>query len=197
MQPEIQNLIDRWNNGDERAAETLYTTFRTAVLRLAFAIVGERESAEEIMQDALAYALMNTHHFDPERASFKTWLFTITISRSRDFLRKKRLPLLELLETWLDGGIPQLIDPAPLPESELMQNERQQAVWNAVQNLPRTQREALVLRYWNECTYHEIAAITACPVTTAQTRVLAAYAKLRAELQPAWQAENPAEEPTP
>jgi len=51
--------IERWQRGDERAAELLYNQFREQTFRLAYGLLGHREDAEEAAQDALTYALVN------------------------------------------------------------------------------------------------------------------------------------------
>ena len=72
-------LIQRWQkNGDEQAAEGLYRAHCERVYRLAYALLGDGDDAEEVMQDSLVYALTRINLYDPQRASFTTWLHTIT-----------------------------------------------------------------------------------------------------------------------
>ena len=94
-----EQLIQQWRNGDQNSAEMLYNQWRADVLRLAFGLLNNgtddaRADAEEVMQDALLYALANINRFDPQRAAFRTWLHRITVSRVRDKQRRKRFPLL-------------------------------------------------------------------------------------------------------
>ena len=185
MQPEILHLIERWRNGDERAAEALYNTYRTDMLRLAWSIVQDGEAAEEIMQDAMTYALMNIHNYDENKSAFKTWLFTITVSRSRDFLRKKR-PLLVNLADWLELGHQPEDQNHEKPESSAVRGETSQELWSAMQELPQKQREALILRFWGDCTYHEMSEILDAPLPTIQSRVRFGYQKLRKLFHPEW-----------
>ena len=185
MQPEIQRLIERWKKGDQRAAETLYTTYRRDVFRLCCSFLNDSQLAEEVLQDAFNYALLNIHNYKPERASFKTWLFTIAMSRSKDQLRRKRLPFVSLME-WFERSQWEPAASDPLPEGVLNHKETQILLWNLVQALSPKLREALILRYWGGCTYQEIAEIAHCPLTTAQSRVRLAYDKLRKQLRPEW-----------
>ena len=96
----LEALIERWRAADERAAEAIYNLHRDRTFRLAYGLLGNTEDAEEAAQDALAYALLNIHHFDEKRSKFTTWLHMITVSRSRDVLRKRRLPTFSLT-AWL------------------------------------------------------------------------------------------------
>src|SRR5512135_113045 len=100
---DIDELIHRWQEQDERAAEALYNHFRDQVFQLAYGLLGNLADAEEVAQDALGYALLNIRRFDPDRSSFRTWLHTITVSRCRNRYRRKRLSSVSLF-TWLEEG---------------------------------------------------------------------------------------------
>jgi len=173
-------LIERWRNGDERAAEALYNGHRDPVFRLAYGLLGDLSDAEEVAQDALTYALVNIHRYDPNRASFTTWLHIIAVSRCRDRHRRRRLPSLSLT-AWLGRG-GDVADSAPAPEHRAIQSEVRSQVWEAVQALSQPLREAILLRYWAGHTYREMAEILDCPVGTAQSRVRLAYQRLREAL---------------
>lgn len=173
-------LIAAWQAGDERAAEALYAAHRDNAFRLAYGLLGNAEDAEEAAQDALTYALVNIQRYAPERSSFATWLYTITVSRCRDRQRRKRLPSFSLSE-WLSRG-QDIPDAALGPEAALIETERHDALLQAIQKLSPPLREALILRYWAGYTFQEIADIMDCPLPTAQSRVRLAYQQLRAVL---------------
>jgi RNA polymerase sigma-70 factor (ECF subfamily) len=174
-------LIQRWlDTGEERAAEALYQAHRERVFRLAYALLGDADDAEEVMQDAMVYALTRIDLYDPERSSFTTWLHTITVSRCRDRKRRKRLPKVPLSE-WAEGER----RPTFGPEDVAVAHESQQELWQALDQLSPKLREAVVLRYWGEHTYQEMAQILSCPLSTAQSRVRLAYEQLRKLLTPA------------
>ena len=169
-------FIDRWRTGEQAAAELIYNHHRERTFRLAYGLLGNTEDAEEAAQDALGYALSNIHHFDERRSKFTTWLHMITVSRSRDIMRKRRLPTFSLT-TWLARGKnPE--DPRPGPEKKIERVESHNQVWLEVQQLSPLLREAVVLRYWGGHTYQEIADIVGCPMKTAQSRVRLAHKKL-------------------
>jgi len=174
-------LIQRWlNTGEERAAEALYQAHRERVYRLAYALLGDASDAEEVMQDAMVYALTRIDLYDPQRASFTTWLHTITVSRCRDRKRRKRLPKVPLTD-WTEAEGSQ----ASGPEGTTVARESQRELWQALDQLSPKLREALVLRYWGGHTYQEMAQILSCPLSTAQSRVRLAYEQLRKLLSPA------------
>ena len=177
---DIDILITRWQQGDQRAAELLYNQYRDRIYRLAYGLLGNVGDAEEVAQDALTYALVNIKRYDPNRAQFSTWLHTITVSRCRDRQRRKFLPQFSLT-VWLQRGL-DLHDPNPTPEQVTTKHEMNDEVWQAVQQLKPQLREAVILRYWAGHTYREMAQILECPVPTAQSRVRLAYGRLRASL---------------
>ena len=180
--PNRNIFIQRWQDGDERAAEALYNHHRDATFRLAYGLLRDRSDAEDVAQDALIYALTHIDRFDPERASFQTWLHTITVSRCRNRYRRRRLPSFSLTQ-WLQRG-GDAPDPSPSPERQATQMETRTELWAAIQTLKPKHREAVLLRYWAGHTFQEMAEILGCPLRTAQSRVRLAYTELRAILAP-------------
>jgi RNA polymerase sigma-70 factor (ECF subfamily) len=179
-----EHLIQRWlKNGDEQDAEALYRMHQARIYRLAYALLGDAQDAEEVMQDTMVYALNNVARYDPQRAAFTTWLHTIAVSRCRDRKRRKRLPKVSL-DGWTDGHDPSS-DNSRGPEETTMWQESSSELWQALQELSPKLREAIVLRYWSGHTYQEMADILRCPLPTAQSRVRLAYEQLRKRLSPA------------
>jgi len=176
----LTTLIERWQAGDQRAAEEIYNLHQARVYRLSYGLLGNAEDAEEVAQDALTYALLNIHNFDEKRSKFTTWLHMITVSRSRDLHRKHKLPTISISD-WFRGHREQKSG-QPTPEQKAIQQEKQNAVWKAVQHLNPPLREAIILRHWGGHTYREIADITGCPLRTAQSRVRLAYRRLEKTL---------------
>lgn len=176
MQQEI-HLLDRWRRGDQQAAEEIYNRFSQRAHWLAYSLLGNQEDAEEVMQDALLYALANIKRYDADKARFSTWLHIITVSRCRDRQRKKRLASFSLF-SMLRGGN-EIPDKAPLPEKQVSKKFTQSEVWHAIQQLSPKLREAIVLRFWAGHTYQEMGLIMGCALTTAQSRVNLAYKKLQ------------------
>jgi RNA polymerase sigma factor (sigma-70 family) len=174
-------MVQRWLEGDERAAEALYQHHRDRVFGLAYGLLGDVSEAEEVAQDALTYALLNTRRFDSRRASFMTWLNIITVSRCRDRYRRRRFRGRALLDWMSRGG--DIPDPGPGPESHIVDAEDRSQVWMAVRELSPELREAIVLRYWAGHTYKEISDILGCPLRTAQSRVRIAFRELRKALE--------------
>ena len=173
-------LIRRAQDGDERAARQLFERYRLRTYRLALGLLGDEADAEEVAQDALTYALLNIRRYKPELSSFSTWLHTITVSRSRDKRRRKILPSISMAQ-WLGMGN-QLRDHAPGPEAHAMRSETEGGLMVALDQLSPKLREAIVLRFYADCTYKEMGEIMNCSLNTARSRLRLAIEKLRAQL---------------
>jgi RNA polymerase sigma-70 factor (ECF subfamily) len=175
------SLIERWKSEDQRAAEALYNRYSPQIFRLAYGLLMDQADAEEVMQDTLLYALSHIQKYDPDKASLRTWLHKIAVSRCRDKRRRKRLVKIPLA-TWLRKG-QDATDPHLLPEQQAIAQNNRDQIWLAVQNLSPKLIEVVILRYWAGHTFREIAEILDCPVPTAQSRVQFAHSKLRTMLQ--------------
>jgi RNA polymerase sigma-70 factor (ECF subfamily) len=177
---EVDATISRCLSGDQTGYASLYNTFAPGIYRLCYSLVLNRQDAEDVTQETFVYAFKNLRRFDARRASFKTWLYTIAVSRCRNTYRRKRLPLIDLLQVFLHDT------PAPKsesPESVLAIHDAKKAVENALSSLTPPLREAIVLRYGHGLTYREIAEIMRCPAKTAESRVRLAHERLRGMLQ--------------
>jgi RNA polymerase sigma-70 factor, ECF subfamily len=173
-------LVRRAQQGDERAARDLFDVYQLRTYRLALGLLGDEADAEEVAQDALTYALLNIHRYKPELSSFSTWLHTITVSRSRDKRRRKILPSISITQ-WLGMGN-QIRDYAPGPEAHCMRREVEGGLTDALNKLSPKLREAIVLRFYADCTYKEMGEIMDCSLNTARSRLRLAIEKLRTHL---------------
>lgn len=177
----IEKLIERCLQGEQFAFTQLYDRFAAGTYRLCYSLVLNKQDAEDVVQEAFVYAFKSLHRFDPSRASFKTWLYTITVSRCRNTYRRKRLPQIDLSQMFtLNVAAPR----SETPEARLTQRMAQDAITTALASLSPQLREAVVLRYGHGLVYREIAEVMGCPPKTAESRVRLAHNRLRHLLQP-------------
>lgn len=173
-------LIERCVEGDQQGYAELYQRYAESVYRLCNTLLYTQEDAEDVVQESFVYAFKNIARYDSDKAAFKTWLFTIAISRCRNMYRRKQFPTINL------SAALQLKIAAPngeRPEAALARSNVREAVEAAVKALQPQLREALVLRYAHGLTYREIAEIMDCPQKTAESRVRLAHKKLRTTMQ--------------
>jgi len=167
-----QDLIARALAGDEAAARELHDAHYPAVLRLAYMLLQNLQDAEDATQDAFVYAFEHLAQYDPARAAFATWLKVIVTSRCRDRQRRWRIKWLSLQALTEAGLEPADETPAHQPDVVLDLVGMQQAVWEALNQVPRKSRQALILRYYGGLSYPEMARALGCSVSTAKSRVV-------------------------
>lgn len=167
--------------GTQSAFSQLYTHFAPGTYRLCYSLVLNKEDAEDVMQESFVYAFKNLARFDADKASFKTWLYTIAVSRCRNTYRRKQFLMIDF------SHLIQLQFAAPhseTPEAVLSQRESAEVIQKALVELTPILREAVVLRYGHGLTYREMADIMDCPQKTAESRVRLAHEKLKDILRP-------------
>lgn len=176
---EVDLLVEHCVAGEESAFVAVYKLYAGLIYRLCFGLLQHREDSEEVLQDTFEYAFRKINKYDARKASFKTWLYRIAISRCRNKRRRKWLVTLPLTqnigETVVDASAP-----APLEVSVL--NEQQQVIWRALGELSPKIRETLYLRYYEALTYAEIGIILNIPSKTAESRVRLGHKTLRSIL---------------
>ena len=166
-----QELIERALAGDESAARQLHDTHYPAVLRLAHMLLQNLQDAEDATQDAFVYAFQNLARYDREKASFATWLKVIVTSRCRDRQRRQRFRWLSLQWLTESGLEPEDETEDHQPHTALELVGMQQMIWDALNQVPQKSRQALVLRYFGQLSYREMAQALDCTVSTAKSRV--------------------------
>jgi len=166
-----QNLIKHALTGDETAARKLHETHYPAVLRLAYMLLQNLQDAEDATQETFVYAFEHLAQYDPARAAFATWLKVIVTSRCRDLQRRHRFRWLSLQDLMETGFEPQDETPDHQPAVVLELAGMQQTVWEALKQVPHKSRQALILRYFGNLSYLEMAQALGCPLSTAKSRV--------------------------
>jgi len=172
----INDLIAACLRGDQHAYTQLYQQFAAGIYRLCYGLVLNKQDAEDVVQEVFVYAFKNLHRFDPTKSAFRTWLYTIAVSRCRNTYRRKRLLQVDLSQVF------QLQVAAPhseRPEAVMAQRDAQNALRRALVALSPALREAIILRYGHGLTYREIAEVMNCPPKTAESRVRSAHQQLR------------------
>lgn len=174
-------LIERCLKGDQAAYEALYNAVAGDVYRLAYSLLLHRQDSEDVVQEVMVYVFRNLHQFDPKRGSFRTWLYTITISRCRNARRRKWLPTVALSALLGMRNEPRAPS-SQSPEVAVAWRNACESLAQALSKLSPRLREAVVLRYGQGLTYREMAEVLDCPQKTAESRVRLAHEALRGVL---------------
>ncbi len=181
-------LVSKARQGDDEAFTQLVEAYQIPVYRLCYRMLGGNvHDAEDAAQETFLRAYKALRRYDSKR-SFATWLLSIAAHHCIDLTRKRRMKLVSL-ETFTGQTIP---DTAPLPEKVAFQNERQREVQSLLEALNPTDRAAVVLYYWYDYSYQEIAETLSLTVSAVKSRLHRA----RRHLAEAWQ-EQRQEHPLP
>ncbi len=182
-----QTWLEAARQGDSNAFGQLVETYQTPVYNLAYRMLGNRAEAEEAAQEAFLRAYTKLDSYDPQR-KFSTWLLSITSHYCIDRLRRRRMDLISLENEMLPRRA--LTSPQPGPETRTLENERQTEVQALLENLPPDYRAAVVLFYWYDLSYQEIAKTTDSTVSAIKSRLFRARRMLAEQVQTSGASEN-------
>ncbi|MBX3064897.1 MAG: sigma-70 family RNA polymerase sigma factor [Anaerolineae bacterium] len=152
--PNERQLVTRALGGDQQAFAELVRAHQNAVYNLAYRMLNDRTEAEDAAQETFLRAYSSLDRYDPERP-FRTWLLSITSNHCIDKLRKRRLTWLSLEEPLPPH--PALTSDEVEPEEAVIQKERDAMIQAMLADLSPEYRAAVVLRYWYDLSYDEIA----------------------------------------
>jgi RNA polymerase sigma-70 factor (ECF subfamily) len=163
-------IVEEVKEGHRRAFSELVKRHQKGLLRLALRFVKNKDTAEDVVQEAFIKAFEKIHSF-AAKASFKSWLYQIAVNTAKNKIREHRMELSDIAHLPLSVGASAergLLDRAM---SEILQEE--------VERLPMRQRLALVLRIYEDLSFKEIAQVMECPYDTAKANYRHALMKLR------------------
>lgn len=169
-------LLARIAGGDEQALAALYDRHGARAFSLALRILGDPETAEEVVLDVFWSIWQHGGAFMPERSRFTTWLYAMVRNRAIDQLRRRRARPSRVHEVEPESIEAAAADPAveALAEAE----ELARAVREAMAALPEAQRRVLELAYFRGWSHREIAEYLGEPLGTVKSRLHLALRKL-------------------
>lgn len=170
---ELLTLVQRRH---EPALGVIYDRYGRLIYTIALRITGDRQTAEEVVQDVLQNVWQAAGTFQPGIGQFSSWIFGITRHRAIDATRSKR-ERARTREQTLDAGAP-FVAPGNI-ERDVDQSLLRDAVRLALAELPGNQRQAIELAYYGDLTRAEIAEQLGEPLGTVKTRLRLGLSKLR------------------
>ncbi len=173
---EEQVWLEEARKGDKAAFGNLIEAYQGPVYNLAYRMLNNSGEAEEAAQEAFIRAYTRLDTYNPAH-KFSTWMLSITSNYCIDLIRKRRALLLSI-----DEPLP----PHPAlhsdnnkgPEAELINTEQKEMVQALLQELPEDYRQAVVLRYWYDLSYEEIAEMMDTTVSAIKSRLFRARRQL-------------------
>jgi RNA polymerase sigma-70 factor (ECF subfamily) len=199
--------VQRYRSGDAKAFEELVRRHHDDLIRFLIRLSGNRAVAEDAFQETFLQVHLSLDTFDATRR-FKPWLFTIAANKARDALRRSaRRKTLDLSAPigggsgggggggGADSGARTYVDlmevDVPQPDQALKDSERSQLVQRAVDELPWSLREILLLAYFQRMSYNQIADALEIPLGTVKSRLHSAVAAFAKKFEAIGQSESP------
>lgn len=167
-----EQLALRAAAGDAEAFATLVERYKRPVYSLAYRLLGNGADAEDAAQETFVRAYTRMCTYQPT-GRFGSWLLAITSHWCIDHLRRRRAVSLDAIGA--GAGLESTgIAAGEMPESLMIQSERQREVRQWVTCVPEPYRTVLILRYWHDLSYAEISETTGLPVSTIRMRLFRA-----------------------
>ena len=173
-QQDEADLVTRAAAGDRAAFGVLVERYAGVARRVARAVLGNPEDADDAAQDAMLSALVKLDQYDPRRP-FGPWLLRIVSNAATDRRRRRTVRRVEPLDPWLAAG-------GPRPDTAAEQRALGERLRQALAELPERRRVAVVLFDVEGYSHAEIAGVLGIPEGTVRSEVFHARRRLRALL---------------
>lgn len=178
-----EELIARFQEGDEQAYIELVSRYRDKLMTFVYRFMNNYELAEDIVQDTLLKLYTHKHYYR-SIAKFSTWIYTIAGNLSKTELRKKkRRKVINLSQVGSEDREYEF--PATEPETgELVQSGyTEKKIQESIQKLPLHFRTVIILRDIQELSYEEVSKIVDVPLGTVKSRINRARLQLQKDLE--------------
>jgi RNA polymerase sigma-70 factor (ECF subfamily) len=152
--PTLLEWVAAAKQGDQDAFAEIVYSFQDAVFNLCYRMLSNHAEAEDATQEAFLRAYLNLKRYDTNR-SFKTWILSIASNHCIDRLRKRRVTFTSIDEP--TTATLSLSTDDPGPEEVAVRHERSARIQGYLDQLGEDDRVAVVLRYWYDYSYVEIA----------------------------------------
>lgn len=172
-----QILVRRCIAGDAAAWEELVRQYHRRIYQICYRFTGSHAEAEDLTQDIFIRMYRSLESYDPARASFVTWVVTVSRNLLVDHFRKGKY---DRVTDSLDGSATdseemplsdRIADVSPGPDAHLESREAREQVHRALQRLSPELREAVILRDLQDMDYREIATVLKVPEGTVKSRI--------------------------
>jgi RNA polymerase sigma factor, sigma-70 family len=174
-------LVSAALSGDQAAFTAIMVRYREPIYYLVLKMIRNESDAEDISIEAFEKAFQKLDQYTPQYA-FSTWLFRIATNHCIDFIRKKKLNTTSIDEVIDDGENPsrriQVGGNTKDPEEKFIEKQKIDSMHNFVDQLDDPYKSLVVLRYFKELTYEEIADLRSIPLGTVKAQLFRARALL-------------------
>jgi RNA polymerase sigma-70 factor (ECF subfamily) len=163
LEPEVLSQV---HQGNQVAFTRLVEHYQRPVYNLCYRMLGTAEEAEDMSQETFLRVYRNINRYDRER-SFSTWLLSIAAHLCIDQLRKRRMTIISM-----DSAQEyETTDSSPGPEDTFFRKDDQQRVQSLLKVLNPSDRAAVVMYYWYDFSYEEIASSLSMTSSAVKSRL--------------------------
>lgn len=181
--PSDAALVEATLAGEREAFGTLVERYQDRLHNTLLRVLGCREDADEVLQDAFVQAYVKLPSFRGA-SRFYTWLYRVALNLACSHRRRHRGRRQQVsLEQQKNSLGCEPMDPNPLPELALQQSEEVALVQAALLELSDEHRQVLVLRELEDCSYETIAEMLELPVGTVRSRLFRARLQLKEQVE--------------
>ena len=170
-----EDLISLVEASDAEAFSTLYDRHSRAAFSLAHRMMGERQAAEDLAQDAFIKVWRGAGSYRAERGSVRTWILSIVHNRGIDHLRSQASR--RRTQDKIEASAPRSQPSEAFAET--WRNSQRDQVREALNTLPKEQLKILELAYFSGYTHVEIAELMGLPLGTVKGRMRLGLKKIR------------------
>jgi RNA polymerase sigma-70 factor (ECF subfamily) len=167
-------IVGRVLGGDREAFSALVDAYKGPVFRLAFRMTGSTQDADDLTQETFLRAFQSLGRFRAGERIFP-WLYTVSLNVIRNHLRKANA----LQEDSARNDAPEAADPRNNPAEAAIGRERVRRLQGYLLRLPVPVREALVLRYYEDMSFEDIASVTGDTLSSVKMKVYRGLEKIR------------------
>ena len=159
-----QRLVRRLQGGDMAAFDVLFERFRRELLAFTVGLLGDRTDAEDVVQESFVALAARIRHLDPEQG-VKAWLYRVARNRAIDRLRKRKWSVFPGCTFFRRQARPERAGDRA-PGESAARADTFARLRDALDRLPEREREVLLLRYYSDLAFREIAGIVGRPMGT-------------------------------
>lgn len=159
-----RRLVELALEDDDTAFEYLFDRYRDAIRRLLLQRSGNASDADDLLQETFIKVYINLHRYSPEY-TFGQWVYTIARNTFIDFVRRRQDDLS------IDERFTAPASSSPTPEERFINLQQRTQIESYLERLSPRYRQLIVLRFFDELSYEEIADKLALPLGTVKTQI--------------------------
>ena len=176
-------LLARYAAGEEAAFREIVSRYKNGLYAFLKQFLNRRDLVEDVFQETFLQLFTSRDSFDTTRP-LRPWLFTIAANKAKDTLRKQQRTaainigaIAESQEMSFDDVLNAITSDTTMPYEKLEKGETASMVRQIIANMPENLREILILGYFHQFSYKQMAQILSIPIGTVKSRLHTAVAR--------------------